>query len=144
VIMCSMKLETNEYLVVRSIFSWCLCIHSVLHALSTGITSELEQSNCRIWGSHSVIFWDIMLCGLLKINQHLWGTCHLRLQGHGVNSVKQAELSMLPASWRFHAWLILLPQRWRWSVHLKCRLTLNGLYGLSEKRSGQRTEWEPC
>jgi hypothetical protein len=29
----------------------------------------------------STIFWDITLCGPLKVNQHFEGTCRLHLQG---------------------------------------------------------------
>jgi hypothetical protein len=27
------------------------------------------------------VFWDTMLCGLMKVNQHFGRTCHLHLQG---------------------------------------------------------------
>jgi hypothetical protein len=26
------------------------------------------------------VLWDLLLCSSLKVNQHLWGTCHLHLQ----------------------------------------------------------------
>jgi hypothetical protein len=33
----------------------------------------------------STIFWDLMLCTLLKVNQHFRGTCHLHLHGRRIS-----------------------------------------------------------
>jgi hypothetical protein len=47
------------------------------------IVSSSDSDVCRIWGSHSgssscsSVFWDIMPCSPLKVNQCFGGICHL-------------------------------------------------------------------
>jgi hypothetical protein len=61
----------------------------------------------------SSVFWDIVQCSALKVDQPFGRACHPAYQ--------------LLSCW-FFAWLVLLPWRWRWHVPLKCKLTFNRLH----------------
>jgi hypothetical protein len=41
----------------------------------------------------STIFWDIMLCSPLKVNQHFRGTYHLHLQGRRISQARNQHES---------------------------------------------------
>jgi hypothetical protein len=49
----------------------------------------------RVVAIRSSIFGDIMLCGLVKVNQHLGGTYSLHLQGQRLNQALLAACFVL-------------------------------------------------
>lgn len=101
---------------------------------SSLFVSWKETSTCRIQDLTAVvmkspIFWDIMLCGLLKVNWRF----------------KETELYLLHASCYFLPWLILWP--WRWMCHAppKCWLTFNGPHNfISQKKKTLQNNYSLC
>jgi hypothetical protein len=68
---------------------------------SCGQTPCKISSVClRVWKDNSKmkssIFWDKILCSLIKINKHFGETCHFHLQGWGItkqeNNVKAGDM----------------------------------------------------
>jgi hypothetical protein len=108
------------------------------------------------------IFWDIMSCSPLKVNQRCGGTCCLHLQGRRISQAKKQReagskqsrvvrqptfrrnisptssgpslLCLLPVSCWILAWLTLRPWRWRRHVPPKRRLSSNGLHGVISQK----------
>jgi hypothetical protein len=76
----------------------------------------------------SYVFWDITPCIMLKGNRQFKGTCRLHFQGWRISQARNQQL--LPASWWFLAWLIILPWSRKWHVPPRRRLAFNGLHGV--------------
>jgi hypothetical protein len=58
------------------------CQKISLQVCSVRYTSAVQEYELlTVIVMNSSIFWDIMLCSLLEVNQHLRGICHLHLQG---------------------------------------------------------------
>jgi hypothetical protein len=62
----------------------------------------------------SSVFWDVTPCSPLKVNHRFGRICRLQPRGRRVIQT----ISLLPASPRFIASLILLPWRWRCDMFL--------------------------
>jgi hypothetical protein len=77
----------------------------------------------------SIIFWDIMLCTPLRVNQYFGGIYQLYLQSRALLATC------------FPAWLILQPWIWRWHVPPQCQLTFNGLYRVLSQKTVLFKTW---
>jgi hypothetical protein len=91
----------------------------------------------------SSIFWDIMQCSPLKVNQCFRGTCQLPSSGSKYKTSKKKN--SMKAGGR---WLCLPPAfmlvscsahslTWRWRRHVppKCHLTFNRLHGIISQKT---------
>jgi hypothetical protein len=89
-------------------------VHILSHIQLKLTILPLEQDRL----SKGTIFWDIKLCGLLKVNQGFKGTYSFHLQGQRICWVLNKM-----ASWA---------QSWRWRRYVppKCQLTFNRLHGV--------------
>jgi hypothetical protein len=75
----------------------------------------------------SSVFWDIMLCSPLKVEQHFGGTCDLHIQGWRISLARNQCEAGIKQTW-FLDWFILRPRRWRLHVPPKCQFTFNKLH----------------
>jgi hypothetical protein len=84
------------------------------------------------------------MCSPLKVNRRFRGICRLHLQGRKITQARNQHEAGCNA-FRFLAWLILQPRRWRRHVPLKSWLISTDYTALYPKRknSSQPLLWEP-
>jgi hypothetical protein len=125
-------------------------------------TAELSYMGFEVFTAvvmKSVIFWDVTLCGPLKVNRRLGWTYRIHLQGWISRARYQHEsrwqacfyaiyllglfdpedgsilcwhVESLLSCWYLAS--LILPCRWKQYVHLKRRLTFNGLHGVISQK----------
>jgi hypothetical protein len=83
----------------------------------------------------SSVFWDTMLCSLLKSTNILEGHVTFISQGWKISQARnQLEAGSKLCSCWFPAWLIVWSWKWRQRVSLKCWLTFSGLHIVISKQ----------
>jgi hypothetical protein len=101
------------------------CIHLQTHSAHAARAILLPGNSFRV----VVIFCDVTSCSLVEVRRHFWR-----------NTVPQTWRSKIKAKWpllaayKFLAWLILTPWKWRQYVPPKRRSTYSGLLCVIETR----------
>jgi hypothetical protein len=80
---------------------------------------------------HIAVFWVIISCNLVRVNQLFGEICCLHLQGRRISRARNQGESRASD---FLLWLFFDPEKWRRHVPPKRLLNFNGLHGIISQK----------